>query len=485
MVKEEKTSSLSLRYYLTVFTVVLGGSSQFYSFCIVNQVQRVIMEWIETTYEARLDVELNEVTLHTIWSVIVGSLSIGALIGAFLVKTLSEKYGRKNTLLINGVLNVIGAAIVFLAKPFSLPELLVLGRFILGMNIGLTSGVIPLYLTELTPARHRAAAGGLHLIAVAFSNAFALFIGLPEILGSVEYWPFAFGLPGVLALSLCIILPFCPESPKFLLNNRGDTDGTRNVLMKIVGEAGVDAEFQVLLEETCDEEENHNGHLTDLCKSPDLHFPTLMAVLVMVAVQFSGLSAVMGYSTSMFINAKLDSSLARYATLGVGIMYFLSSCLAPFMVERLKRRSFYLFQRIASLACLICFTFFTGVQQYEHKEWASYGTITSLIIFMFLYGVGSPLPWIINLELFSQKYKSAGMSVSVFTVYGLAFLIMLFYLPFQQLVGVTFSYLPFITISTICCILLYKYLPETGDSETKEKPHPIRVSTRSLHYRMA
>lgn len=89
----------------------------------------------------------------------------------------------------NGVLNVCGALLQLVAKPAASPEFLIAGRLILGANMGLTSGLVPMYLMEITVGRYRGAAGTLHQVAVAFSDWFSLFIGLPEILGSRTLWP--------------------------------------------------------------------------------------------------------------------------------------------------------------------------------------------------------------------------------------------------------------------------------------------------------
>lgn len=62
--------------------------------------------------------------------------------------------------------------------------------------LGLTSGLVPLYLIEITPNKYRGTAGTLHQVAVAFSDWFSLLLGLPEVLGDEENWPLAFAFPG-------------------------------------------------------------------------------------------------------------------------------------------------------------------------------------------------------------------------------------------------------------------------------------------------
>ena len=58
---------------------------------------------------------------------------------------------------------------------------------------------------------------------MAFSDWFSLLIGLPEVLGGPALWPLAYAFPGIPALALVLILPFCPESPKYTLS-KGDRE---------------------------------------------------------------------------------------------------------------------------------------------------------------------------------------------------------------------------------------------------------------------
>ncbi|CAJ0949712.1 unnamed protein product, partial [Mesorhabditis belari] len=413
----------------------------------------VLMDWLNETCRQRFDLQLDESTLSIIWSNIVGALSVGAILGALLIRPLSENCGRKGGLLINGVFNMIAAEIMYLAKPRGLPELLVIGRLFLGVNIGITSGIVPLYIQEITPQKHQGAAEALHLIASAFSNVLSLLIGLPEIFGNEENWELALAVPGFLAFALCLYLPFCPESPKYLLVSKEDPAATLEALNELYGKQQASIEYLKLLDETKEKMyQTEKGSFRDLFENESLRSSAIIAILVMSANQFNGLSVVMSYSTNMFTNARLEPWLAKYGTLG----------------------------RFTSLFALLCFTAFTAIQQYGEQLWAAYGTIFALLLYMFLFGIASPLPWVINLELFSPKYRSTAMSLSVFVVYGLSFLVTSLYLPFQNLVGSTLSYLPFIFLSAITTLILFFYLPETRKTEIDQKALIISAVSRTI-----
>lgn len=77
---------------------------------------------------------------------------------------MADRFGRKNGLLINGIANIIGAFLELIAKVTRSPELLIVGRIILGFNTGLASGLAPIYLMEITPSKYRGAAGTIHQV---------------------------------------------------------------------------------------------------------------------------------------------------------------------------------------------------------------------------------------------------------------------------------------------------------------------------------
>lgn len=468
-----------MAYYISVITVILGGSAQFYSYGIVNPAQRLLTSWINSTYIERYGYPLTLTELNILWSFVVSSIAVGAILGAALTGVTAEKLGRRNGLIVNGMLNVLGAICELFSKWFKLPELLIVGRFIFGVNMGLTSGLVPMYLMEITPMKHRGQAGTLHQVAVAFSDWFSLLIGLPEVLGNEELWPLAFALPGLPALALCVVLPFCPESPKYTLITLGQRDTAIRDITRLVSERHAKPMFDMLVKEAAIDRSN-TGTLRKLFTSAELRVPLVMSILVMIAQQFTGCTAVFAYSTEMFLDAKLSPEIARLSTLGIGIVYFLFACTAPFLIEKVGRRPLSLFQLTGCLISLVLLSFLTYIQISWNISWARYGTIAALVMYMCVYGVGSPIPWIITSEMFTQQYRSTAVTVSVLVAWSLAFVISTAYLPFSQLVGVPLSYLPFIVVISISITIMYYLLPETRDHSVEDIVSEVRRRTRTV-----
>ncbi|KHN88234.1 Solute carrier family 2, facilitated glucose transporter member 3 [Toxocara canis] len=463
------------RYYTTIITVAIGASAQFYSYGIVNPTQPILTDWINSTYKERNGVPMSISQFNVFWSFVVSSVSIGAIVGSLLTRWTAEHFGRRNGLLANGIVNVLGALLVTLTKVLHSPEMLIFGRVLLGTSMGLSSGLVPMYLMEITPLEYRGVAGTVHMVAVSFSDWFSLLIGLPEVMGNENLWPYAFGLPGLQALILCIILPFCPESPKYLLvANRNEQKAFTSV-KQLVHEQHVQRFYDDVVSEASTSEEG-SGSYGDLLMHSNLRIPMLISILMMISQQFTGCTVVFAYSTDMFMNAKLPVDIARYSTLAIGIVYFIFACAAPILIERVGRRSLSLFQLFSCDLALILLTIFTALQNYTTVKWASYGSIGALLFYMCVYGVGSPIPWMITGELFNTKHRAAAVTVAVFTAWTFAFIISTAYLPFQELVGVSWSYLPFIVFITISTFFVFLLLPET-------KRKPVDEILEEIKYR--
>lgn len=75
-------------------------------------------------------------------------------------------------------------------------ELFVLGRFISGLGIGMFTTTQAVYLTEITPIRYRGFMGSLTGFSKSVGFVLASGIGIPQIMGTAELWPWAFLIGG-------------------------------------------------------------------------------------------------------------------------------------------------------------------------------------------------------------------------------------------------------------------------------------------------
>ena len=124
----------------------------------------------------------------------------------------------------------IGGVFLFAAKYANSWEILAVGRLIIGVNAGLNAGISPMYLSEISPTALRGAVGTVYQLIITISILISQVLGMNNVLGNEAGWPFLLGLtiiPGILQL---ITLPFCPESPKYLLLEKNNSEDATKAL---------------------------------------------------------------------------------------------------------------------------------------------------------------------------------------------------------------------------------------------------------------
>jgi MFS family permease len=127
------------------------------------------------------------------WSITVSIFAIGGMIGGLLSGYLADKIGRKGALLINNIFAFVAAAFMTLSKFAGVYYMVIIGRLIIGFSCGLSSGLVPMYLTEISPINLRGSLGSVHQLLVTIAILVAQILGLPSLLGNAQLWPYIFG----------------------------------------------------------------------------------------------------------------------------------------------------------------------------------------------------------------------------------------------------------------------------------------------------
>lgn len=121
----------------------------------------------------------------------------------------------------NNVTILIAVILEGFAKPCGSYEMLLVGRFFVGINSGLNAGLTPMYLSEISPQHLRGAVGTVYQLVVTISILISQVLGLGFLLGTEGRWPWLLACTIIPAIFQVCTLPVCPESPKFTLLNKG------------------------------------------------------------------------------------------------------------------------------------------------------------------------------------------------------------------------------------------------------------------------
>ncbi|OBS78815.1 hypothetical protein A6R68_18805 [Neotoma lepida] len=427
------------RLMLAVGGAVLGSLQFGYNTGVINAPQKedaegsgwmlkVIEEFYNQTWAHRYGEPIQPTTLTTLWSLSVAIFSVGGMIGSFSVGLFVNRFGRRNSMLMMNLLAFVSAVLMGFSKLGKSFEMLILGRFIIGVYCGLTTGFVPMYVGEVSPTALRGALGTLHQLGIVVGILIAQVFGLDSIMGNAKLWPLLLSVIFIPALLQCILLPFCPESPRFLLINRNEENRAKSglfptlshptfppvppVLKKLRGTADVTRDLQEMKEEGRQMMREKKVTILELFRSAAYRQPILIAVVLQLSQQLSGINAVFYYSTSIFEKAGVQQPV--YATIGSGIVNTAFTVVSLFVVERAGRRTLHLIGLAGMAGCAVLMTI--ALALLEKLPWMSYLSIVAIFGFVAFFEVGpGPIPWFIVAELFSQGPRPAAIAVAGFS----------------------------------------------------------------------
>uniref|UniRef100_A0A5F9CMA5 Solute carrier family 2, facilitated glucose transporter member 4 n=2 Tax=Glires TaxID=314147 RepID=A0A5F9CMA5_RABIT len=288
------------------------------------------------------------------------------------------------------------------------------------LRAGLTSGLVPMYVGEIAPTHLRGALGTLNQLAIVIGILIAQVLGLESMLGTATLWPLLLGITVLPALLQLILLPFCPESPRYLYIIRNLEGPARKSLKRLTGWADVSGALAELKDEKRKLERERPLSLPQLLGSRTHRQPLIIAVVLQLSQQLSGINAVFYYSTSIFETAGVGQP--AYATIGAGVVNTVFTLVSVFLVERAGRRTLHLLGLAGMCGCAILMT--VALLLLERVPAMSYVSIVAIFGFVAFFEIGpGPIPWFIVAELFSQGPRPAAMAVAGFSNWTCNFII--------------------------------------------------------------
>ncbi|XP_061025749.1 solute carrier family 2, facilitated glucose transporter member 11 isoform X4 [Eubalaena glacialis] len=232
---------------LTICAAGIGGTFQFgYNLSIINAPTSHIQEFTNETWRMRTGRPLPDQLVPLLWSLIVSLYPVGGLLGALLAGPLAITLGRKKSLLVNNIFVVAAATLFGFSRRAGSFEMIMLGRLLVGVSAGVSMNVQPMYLGESAPKELRGAVAMTSAIFTALGIVMGQVVGLRELLGGPQAWPLLLAsclVPGVLQLAS---LPLLPESPRYLLIDRGDSEACLAALQRLRGPADLAGELAEL-----------------------------------------------------------------------------------------------------------------------------------------------------------------------------------------------------------------------------------------------
>ncbi|KAL6120236.1 slc2a1 [Pungitius sinensis] len=428
----ECSGQVTPQLMLAVGTAVIGSLQFGYNTGVINAPQNIIESFYNETWSSRFAEPISQGTLTGLWSLSVAIFSVGGMFGSSSVGFFVNRFGRKNSMLMANALAFVAAAFMGFSKLAASFEMLIVGRFIVGLYSGLSTGFVPIYVEEISPTPLRGALGTLHQLGVVVGILMAQIFGMESIMGNASLWPLLLAFTLLPAVLQCVVLPFCPESPRYLLINRNEESKARSILVKLRGTDNVAEDMQEMKEESQQMMREKTVTIPELFRSPVYRQPIFVAIMMQLSQQLSGINAVFYYSTRIFERAGVSQPV--YATIGAGVVNTAFTVVSLFVVERVGRRPLHLTGLMGMAVSAVLLT--VAMALLDQLGWMSYISIVAIFSFVAFFEIGpGPIPWFIVAELFSQGPRPAAIAVAGFSNWSANFLVGMFFPYVEQVCG--------------------------------------------------
>ncbi|XP_043851013.1 solute carrier family 2, facilitated glucose transporter member 5-like [Dromiciops gliroides] len=437
-----------------------GSSFQYgYNVAVVNSPSEIMKHFYNETYHNRTLTYMSGPIVTLLWGLTVSMFPLGGLIGSLIVGPMVHEFGRKGTLLINNIFSIIPATLMGCSKKAKSFEIIIFARIVVGICAGVSANVVPMYLGELAPRNLRGAVGLVNQLFITIGIFIAQVFGFRSILATEEGWPILLALTAIPAVLQVLLLPFFPESPRYILIQKGEEEGARRALMTLRNTDNIEAEVEEIRMEHEMEKASGTVSVWRLFGMKNLRWQLISIIVLMAGQQLSGVNAVYYYADQIYRAAGVAENNVQYVTAGTGAVNVVMTVLAVFIVELLGRRMLLLIG--FSVCCLACIVLTAALSLQNTVVGMPFLSIVCVITYVIGHAIGpSPIPSLISAEIFLQSSRSAAFMIGG-TVHWLSNFSVGLLFPFIQKGLGTFSFIIFAVVCILTALYTYFIIPET------------------------
>ncbi len=360
-------------------------------------------------------------TLQQGWYV--GCALIGSIVGVAFAGILSDKLGRKNTMIISAVLFAVSGFGCAFSTSFNT---LVAARMIGGISIGVVSIVSPMYISEIAVAEYRGRLVSLYQLAVtvgflgaylvnyllmALSNSGVVFgASVMQMVFVNEVWRGMLGMESIPALLFLIIVFFIPESPRWLIIHNKETSAS-SVLGRIY-KSRDDAKHQI--EEAKSMASNAEKSEWNMLFRPGIFKAVIIGVCIAMLGQFMGVNAVLYYGPSIFKDAHLGDPL--FCQVLVGIVNTVTTVIAMFIIDKVGRKKLVYYGVSGMIISLLLIAFYFVTINTLHLS--VYFMLSFFLFYVFCCAISiSAVVWVLLSEMYPNSVRGLAMSIAGFSLW--------------------------------------------------------------------
>src|ERR1700733_13002568 len=391
-------------------------------------------------------------------------LLVGAVIGALAAGRVSDKIGRRPTVLITALVFIVGVLLAAFTPTY---PLLLVARIIIGLAVGSASMTVPLYIGEIVPARLRGGLVSLNQLAITVGilSSYLIDYGL----SGTGNWRLMFGLAAIPAALLFIGMLFQHESPHWLIR-QGREDDARQVLGRLRASGDIDEEVREVREIS-----QREGGLRDLI-SPKVRPLLVVGVMLAVFQQITGINTVIYYAPTLLQGAGFGSSAALLANVVNGAVNVGMTIVAIYLLDKVGRRPL-LLSGTAGMAVGMAITgcAFLGGENLHGA--LAIVAVVGLLVYTGSFAIGlGPVFWLLIAEIYPLRIRGAAMSVATMANWGANFVVTVSFLTLLNAISGVGVFFLFGFLTLVALAYFWRKVPETKGRSLQEIEHELTGS---------
>jgi sugar porter (SP) family MFS transporter len=386
-------------------------------------------------------------------SVVMSMALWGTVFGAIFGGIPTNRLGRKTTLIWIGLfylISAVGSALV--NDPYSFAFF----RFLGGIGVGISTIAAPAYVSEISPAKNRGKLVALYQFNIVLGILIAFLSNYLLRNVGENAWRWMIGVEAFPAFIYTLLIFVVPMSPRWLISKQRENEA-KKVLELIASDTDADVFIQAIKNETENQRSGENIFMKKY------RFPLMLAFLVAMFNQFSGINAFLYYAPRIFEEAGLGESTALLSSIGIGVTNLVFTLLGVFLIDRLGRK---VLMYIGSIGYIISLSL---VSIAFFLNWEGLAVPIFLFLFIASHAIGQgAIIWVYISEIFPNHLRANGQSFGTSTHWILAAII-------PSLVPVLFStigpgtvFLVFAMMMVFQLLFVIFMMPETKGISLEE-----------------
>ena len=397
-------------------------------------------------------------------SIVMAMALWGTVVGAIFGGIPTNKFGRKNTLLVIGILYLVSALGSAFAND---PITFAVFRFLGGLGVGASTIAAPTYVSEIAPPKDRGRLVSLYQFNIVLGILIAYLSNYLLRDTGAQPWRWMVGVEAIPAFIYIIFVVFIPKSPRWLISKSRTEEAT-----KILEDINPEADLEKRMLEIKKQSENQITGENIFMKK--YRFPLILAFLVAFFNQLSGINAFLYYAPRIFESAGLEANTALLSSIGIGVVNLLFTLLGVFLIDRVGRKKLMFVGSIGYIISLslVAAAFFLN--------WGGLWVPIFLFLFIAAHAIGQgAVIWVFISEIFPNHLRASGQAFGSSTHWVLAAIVPSLVPVLFTTIGPDYVFAFFAFMMLLQLIFVIFMMPETKGKTLEELGEELSPSNNN------